>query len=153
MNAKYTKLIATNKKARHNYHIDDEYEAGIVLVGSEVKAIREGRVSFKDAYADIKRDEVYLRQLHISAYKYAYNANHEAMRTRKLLLHAYEIRKLDAKIKEKGYTLVPLKIYFKNDKIKVLIGLGKGKKLYDKRESIKQRDVKRDMDRERKKYS
>ena len=153
MNAKYTKLIATNKKARHNYHIDDEYEAGIVLVGSEVKAIREGRVSFKDAYADIKRDEVYLRQLHISPYKYAYNANHEAMRTRKLLLHAYEIRKLDAKIKEKGYTLVPLKIYFKNDKIKVLIGLGKGKKLYDKRESIKQRDVKRDMDRERKKYS
>ncbi len=153
MNAKYTKLIATNKKAWHNYHIDDEYEAGIVLVGSEVKAIREGRVSFKDAYADIKRDEIFLRQLHISPYKYAYNANHEAMRTRKLLLHAYEIRKLASKIKEKGYSLVPLKIYFKNDKIKVLIGLGKGKKLYDKRESIKQRDVKRDMDRERKKYS
>lgn len=153
MNAKYTKVIATNKKARHNYHIDDEYEAGIVLAGTEVKAIREGRVSFKDSYADIKRGEVFLRQLHISPYKFAYNANHEAMRTRKLLLHSYEIKKLVGKIKEQGYTLVPLKIYFKNDKIKVLLGLGKGKKLYDKRETIKQRDVKRDMDRERKKYS
>ncbi len=153
MNAKYTKLIATNKKARHNYHIDDEYEAGIVLVGSEVKAIREGRVSFKDSYADIKRGEVFLRQLHISPYEYAYNANHESLRTRKLLLHSYEIKKLVGKIKEQGYTLVPLKIYFKNDKIKVLIGLGKGKKLYDKRETIKKREVKRDLDRERKKYS
>ena len=153
MNAPYIKLIANNKKARHNYHIDDEYEAGIVLAGSEVKSIREGRVSFKDSYADIKRDEIFIRQLHISPYKYAYNANHESLRTRKLLLHKYEIRKLTAKIREKGYTLVPLKIYFKNDKIKVLIGLGKGKKLYDKRESIKQKDIKRDMDRERKKYS
>ena len=153
MNEKYTKLIATNKKARHNYHIDDEYEAGIVLVGSEVKAIREGRVSFKDSYADIKRGEVFLRQLHISPYEFSYNANHEAMRTRKLLLHSYEITKLVGKIKEQGYTLVPLKIYFKNDKIKILLGLGKGKKLYDKRESIKQRDVKRDMDRDIKKYS
>jgi len=153
MNKDYTKLIATNKKARHNYNIDAEYEAGIVLAGSEVKAIREGRVSFQDSYADIKRDEVFLRQLHISPYKYAYNANHEALRTRKLLLHSYEIKKLTAKINERGYTLVPLKIYFKNDKIKVLIGLGKGKKLYDKRETIKQKDVKRDMDRERKKYS
>nr|WP_319491504.1 SsrA-binding protein SmpB [uncultured Desulfobacter sp.] len=153
MNEQYTKVIATNKKARHNYHIDDEYEAGIVLSGTEVKAIRAGRVSFKDSYADIKRGEVFLRQLHISPYEFAYNANHEAMRTRKLLLHSYEIRKLVGKIKEQGYTLVPLKIYFKNDKIKVLIGLGKGKKLYDKRESIKERDVKRDMDRERKKYA
>lgn len=153
MNEKYTKLIATNKKARHNYQIDDEYEAGIVLVGSEVKAIREGRVSFKDSYADIKRGEVFLRQLHISPYEYAYNANHEALRTRKLLLHSYEIKKLVGKIKEQGYTLVPLKIYFKSDKIKILIGLGKGKKLYDKRETIKNREVKRDMDRERKKYS
>lgn len=152
MNAPYIKLIASNKKARHNYHIDDEYEAGIVLAGSEVKSIRGGRVSFKDSYADIKNGEVWLRQLHISPYKYAYNANHDSLRTRKLLLHNYEIRKLVGKIKEKGYTLVPLKIYFKNDKIKVLIGLGKGKKLYDKRESIKQKDIKRDLDRE-KKYS
>ena len=153
MNAKYTKLIANNKKARHNYQIDDEYEAGIVLMGSEVKAIREGRVSFKDSYADIKRGEVFLRRLHISPYEFAYNANHDSLRTRKLLLHSHEIKKLVGKIKEQGYTLVPLKIYFKNDKIKILLGLGKGKKLYDKRESIKQRDVKRDMDRERKKYS
>lgn len=153
MNAKYTKLIANNKKARHNYLIDDEYEAGIVLVGSEVKAMREGRVSFKDSYADIRRGEVFLRRLHISPYAFAYNANHESLRTRKLLLHSYEIKKLVGKIKEQGYSLVPLKIYFKNDKIKVLLGLGKGKKLYDKREAIKQREVNRDMDRERKKYS
>ncbi len=153
MNAPYIKLIANNKKARHNYKIDAEYEAGIVLAGTEVKAIREGRVSFADSYADIRRDEIFIRQLHISPYKFAYNANHETLRTRKLLLHKYEISKLTVKIREKGYTLIPLKIYFKNDKIKILIGLGKGKKLFDKRETIKEKDVKRDMDRERKKYS
>lgn len=153
MSSTYNKLIATNKAARHNYDIDAEYEAGIVLVGSEVKSIREGKVSFKDSYADIKNGELFLRQLHISTYKYAYYTNHDAMRVRKLLLHKYEIRKLIGKTKERGYTLVPLKIYFKDNKIKVLIGLGKGKKLYDKRESIKQRDIKRDMDRDRKKYS
>jgi len=153
MNSEFIKIIATNKKARHNYQIESEYEAGIVLVGTEVKSIREGRVSFQDAYADIKNGEIFLRQLHISPYKYAYYSNHEAHRTRKLLLHAYEIRKLWSKIKERGYTLVPLKIYFKNDKIKVLIGLGRGKKLYDKRETIKQKDIKRDLDRDRKKYS
>lgn len=153
MNSNYIKLIATNKKARHHYFIESEFEAGIVLVGSEVKSIREGRVSFQDAYADIKRGEVFLRQLHISPYKYAYNANHESLRTRKLLLHSYEIRKLESKIKERGYTLVPLKIYFKNDRIKVSLGLGRGKKLYDKREEIKKKDMKRDMDRERKKGS
>ncbi len=153
MNSDYIKVLATNRKARHNFQIDDEYEAGIVLVGSEVKSIREGRVSFMDAYADIKNGELFLRQLHISPYKYAYNDNHDPLRTRKLLLHRYEIKKLLVKIREKGYTLVPLKIYFKNDKIKVQIGLGKGKKLYDKRETIKQKDVKRDMARERKKYN
>ncbi len=153
MNSEFIKLIATNKKAYHHYQIESEYEAGIVLVGSEVKSMREGRVSFQDAYADIKNGEVFLRQLHISPYKYAYYSNHESHRTRKLLLHGYEIKKLWGKIKERGYTLIPLKIYFKNDKIKVMIGLGRGKKLYDKRQSIKQRDIKRDMDRERKKYS
>ncbi len=153
MNADYIKLIATNKKAKFNYQIDKEYEAGIVLVGSEVKSMREGRVSFQDAYADIRNGELFLRQLHISPYEYAYNANHEALRTRKLLLHRYEIKKLYARMKERGYSLVPLKIYFKNDKIKVLLGLGKGKKQYDKRESIKQKDVARDMDRIKKKYS
>ncbi len=153
MNSEYIKLIATNKKARHNYLIESEYEAGIVLVGSEVKSIREGRVSFQDAYADIKNGEMFLRQLHISPYKYAYYSNHESLRTRKLLLHRYEIKKLWSKIKERGFSIVPLKIYFKNDKIKVLLGLGRGKKLFDKRESIKKKDMKRDLDRERKKQS
>lgn len=153
MNAPFIKTIATNKKARHNYHIDDEFEAGIVLVGTEVKSIREGRVSFKDAYAEIKNNEVFLRNLHISPYKFAYNANHETQRSRKLLLNKREIKKLDVKVKERGYTIVPLKIYFKNSKIKISIGLAKGKKLYDKRESIKQKDIKRDLDRAKKKYS
>ena len=153
MNAEYIQIIANNKKARHNYLIESEYEAGIVLVGSEVKSIREGRVSFQDSYADIKNNEIFLRQLHISPYKYAYYTNHESLRTRKLLLHGYEIKKIWSKIKERGYTLVPLKIYFKNNKIKVKLGLGKGKKLFDKRESIKQKDMKRDLDRERKKQS
>jgi len=153
MTSEYIKLIATNKKAWHNFQIESEYEAGIVLAGSEVKSIREGKVSFQDSYADIKNGELFLRQLHISPYKYAYYTNHETHRTRKLLLHRYEIRKLWSKIKERGYTLIPLKIYFKNDKIKVLIGLGRGKKLFDKRETIKKKDVQRDLDRERKKYS
>jgi len=153
MNSEYIKLIANNKKARHNYLIESEYEAGIVLVGSEVKSIREGRVSFQDSYADIKNGEIFLRQLHISPYKYAYYTNHESLRTRKLLLHGYEIKKIWSKIKERGYSLIPLKIYFKNSNIKVKLGLGKGKKLFDKRESIKQKDMKRDLDRERKKQS
>ncbi len=153
MNSEFIKLIASNKKARHNYLIESEYEAGIVLVGSEVKAIREGRVSFQDSYADIKNGEIFLRQLHISPYKYAYYTNHESLRTRKLLLHGYEIKKLLGKIRERGYSLVPLKIYFKNSKIKVKLGLGKGKKIYDKRESIKKKDMKRDLDRQRKKES
>jgi SsrA-binding protein len=151
MDNDYIKRIATNKKARHNYLIETEYEAGIVLVGSEVKSIREGRVSFQDSYADIKNGELFLRQLHISPYKYAYHANHESVRTRKLLLHRYEIKRLVGKIREKGYSIIPLKIYFKNDKIKVLLGLGKGKKLYDKRESIKKKDMQRDLDQHRKK--
>ncbi len=153
MNSEFIKIIANNKKARHNYSIESEYEAGIVLVGSEVKSIREGRVSFHDSYADIRNGEIFLRQLHISPYKYAYYTNHESLRTRKLLLHGYEIKKIWSKIKERGYSLIPLKIYFKNSNIKVKLGLGKGKKFFDKRESIKQKDMKRDLDRERKKQS
>ncbi len=152
MGSDFIKIIANNKKARHNYYIETEYEAGIVLVGTEVKSIREGRVSFKDAYADIKNGEVFLRKLHISPYTFAYNSNHETLRTRKLLLHKHEIKKLIGKIKERGYTLIPLKIYMKNNKVKVQIGLGRGKKLYDKRDTIKQKDMKRDLDRDRKKY-
>jgi SsrA-binding protein len=153
MSSEYIKIIANNKKARHNYSIESEYEAGIVLVGSEVKSIREGRVSFHDSYADIRNGEIFLRQLHISPYKYAYYTNHESLRTRKLLLHGYEIKKIWSKIKERGYSLIPLQIYFKNSNIKVKLGLGKGKKLFDKRESIKRKDMKRDLDRERKKQS
>ena len=153
MNSEYIKIIANNKKARHNYAIESEYEACIVLVGSEVKSIREGRVSFHDSYADIRNGEIFLRQLHISPYKYAYYTNHESLRTRKLLLHGYEIKKIWSKIQERGYSLIPLKIYFKNSNIKVKLGLGKGKKMFDKRESIKQKDMKRDLDRERKKQS
>ena len=152
MTAEYTKLIATNKKAKRNYHISDEYEAGIVLVGTEVKSIREGRVNFQDAYADYKNGEIFLRQLHINPYRQTFYGNHEPLRSRKLLLNKFEIKRLAKKIRERGLTLVPLKIYFKNNKIKVRIGLGKGKKLYDKREDIKQRDIKRDMDREKKNY-
>ena len=148
----HIKVIANNRKARHDFHIHDEFEAGIALVGTEVKSIRGGRVSFKDAYADIKNGEVFLKQLHISPYPHTYFGNHEPLRSRKLLLHKYEIRRLTGKIKEKGFTLVPLQIYFKNGKIKVKIALAKGKKFYDKREDIKKRDMKRDMERERKKY-
>ena len=153
MNAEHVKIVANNKKARHDFHISDEVEAGIVLVGTEVKSIREGRVNIKDSYADIKNGEVFLRQLHITPYKYAYYGNHDPLRARKLLLHGSEIKRLIGKVKERGFSIVPLKIYFKNGKVKVQIALAKGKKLYDKRESIKKKDMQREMDRERKKYS
>jgi SsrA-binding protein len=148
----YIKLIGSNKKARFNYQIDAEYEAGIVLVGTEVKSIREGKVNFQDAYADYKNGEIFLRQLHITPYKQTFYNNHEPLRSRKLLLNKAEIKRLAKKINERGLTLIPLKIYFKNGKIKVRIGLAKGKKLYDKRDDIKKRDIKRDMDREKKNY-
>lgn len=153
MQSEHIKIIATNRKARHDYHISDEVEAGIVLVGTEVKSIREGRVSLKESYADIKNNEVFLRNLNITPYKFAYYDNHEPMRTRKLLLHRREIDKLTIKTKERGFTIVPLKIYFKNGKIKVQLGLAKGKKLYDKRQTIKDRDMQRDMDRIKKDYT
>lgn len=153
MDSDHIKIIANNKKARHEYHISNEVEAGIVLVGTEVKSIRQGKVNMKDAYADIKRGEVFLKQLHITPYKNAYYDNHEPLRSRKLLLHKREIKKLTAKVAERGFTIVPLKLYFKNGKIKVQIALAKGKKLYDKRETIKKRDVQRELDRERKNYS
>ena len=153
MQAEHVKIIATNRKARHNYHISDEIEAGIVLVGTEVKSIREGRVNLKEAYADIKNNEVFLRNLNVTPYPYAYYDNHDPKRARKLLLHRREIDRLTVKLKERGFTLVPLKIYFKNGKIKVQLGLAKGKKLYDKRETIKKRDVERDMNRIKKDYA
>ena len=141
------KLIASNKTARLNYDIGDTYEAGIVLSGTEVKALRAGKANIKDSYAVVNDNEVYLREMHISHYDHGNRFNHEPLRPRKLLLHKSEIRKLYGKSREKGLALVPLKLYFKNGKVKVEIGIGKGKKLYDRREDIKQRDERRDISR------
>jgi len=141
------KIICQNKLARRNYFIDDTYETGIVLAGTEVKALREGRGNLKDSYAGVKNGEVFLYDMHISPYSHGNRYNHNPLRARKLLLHQREIRKLYAKSREKGLTLVPLKAYFKNGRVKIEIGVGKGKKLYDKREDMKIKADKRDMER------
>ena len=141
------KIICQNKLARRNYFIEDTYETGIVLVGTEVKALREGRGNLKDSYAGVKNGEVFLYDMHISPYSHGNRYNHDPLRARKLLLHKREIRKLYGKSREKGLTLVPLKAYFKNGKVKIEIGAGKGKKLYDKREDMKRKDDLRDMER------
>lgn len=136
-----------NKQAYYEYFIDATYEAGIVLLGTEVKSIRDSRVSFNDSYCLIHDGEIWLKSLHIAQYSHGSGNNHDPVRDRKLLLEKREIRKIEAKLKEKGYTLVPLRIYFKERLAKVQIGLAKGKKLHDKRESIKQKDVEREMKR------
>jgi SsrA-binding protein len=142
------KLIASNKTARLNYDIGDTYEAGIVLTGTEVKALRDGKANLKDSYAVVKDDEVFLREMHISHYDHGNRFNHEPLRARKLLLHKREIRKLYGKSRENGLALVPLKLYFKDGRVKVEIGIGKGKKLYDRREDIKEREDRRNVARE-----
>lgn len=142
------KLIASNKTARLNYDIDDTYEAGLVLTGTEVKALRSGKANLKDSYAVVKDDEVFLREMHISHYDHGNRFNHEPLRARKLLLHKREIKKLYGKSREKGLALVPLKLYFKNGKVKVEIGIGKGKKLYDRRQDIKEREERRTLARD-----
>ncbi|MBO9633292.1 MAG: SsrA-binding protein SmpB [Chitinophagaceae bacterium] len=137
-----------NRSAYHDYFIEDRYDAGIVLAGTEVKSLREGRASFNDAYCFFHKNELWIRSLHITEYARGTFNNHVPTQERKLLLHKKELRKLEAKIKEKGYTIVPLRIYFNEKNIaKMEIGLGKGKKNYDKRESIKQRDTEREMKR------
>lgn len=141
------KIICQNKTARVNYFIDDTYEAGIVLVGTEVKSLRAGTANLKDSYAHIEDGEVYLHDMHIGPYSHGNRANHDPRRVRKLLLHGREINKLYSKSREKGLSLIPLKAYFKNGKVKVEIGVGRGKKLYDKREDIKVREDKREMER------
>lgn len=141
------KLIAQNRKASHDYFIEDTYEAGIVLKGTEIKSIRAGRVNLKDAYARIENGEVFLHNMHISPYEQGNRYNHDPLRTRKLLLHRKQINKLIGDTKEQGYTLVPLKIYLQNGFAKLLIGLGKGKKQYDKREDLKRKEAKRDIER------
>jgi len=152
VSGEHKKAIAENRKARHDYFIEDTYEAGMVLVGTEVKSLRAGRANLKDAYAKIKNGEVWVHQIHISPYSHAYYGNHDPLRPRKLLLHKREINKLYGKINESGYTLVPLRLYFKGGKVKVLLGLAKGKRKYDKRETIRRRDEQRDLDRARKEY-
>ncbi|MCX5858086.1 MAG: SsrA-binding protein SmpB [Deltaproteobacteria bacterium] len=141
------RIICQNKTARMNYFIDDTFEAGIVLVGTEVKSLRDGRANLKDGYALVTNEEVYLHDLHISPYTHGNRYNHDPLRVRKLLLHKQEIRRLYGKSREKGLTLVPLKMYFKKDKVKVEIGIGRGKKLYDKREDMKLKEDRRDMER------
>ena len=142
------RLIANNKKAYHDYFIEDTYEAGIVLVGTEVKSLRMGRCSLKESYIQIKRGEVFVHGMHISPYEKGNIFNRDPLRVRKLLLHDYEIRKLQAGVEKQGYTIVPLKVYFKGQRVKAEIGLAKGKKLYDKRESLKEKDMQRRAERE-----
>lgn len=148
------KSIAVNKRARHDYFIEETYEAGIVLQGTEIKSLRLGRVNIKDAHARIDRKgEVNLVNLHIAEYEQGNRYNHDPTRSRKLLLHRKEIDKLIGLTQQEGFTLVPLKIYIKNGFAKVLIGLGKGKKRYDKRDDLKQKQMKRDVERALKDYN
>ena len=144
------KILATNRKAFHDYHILEKFEAGIVLKGTEVKSAREGKVNLKDSYATFKDGELFIFSLHISPYHHGTAFNHEPLRTRKLLLHRKEIDKLIGKIKERGLTIVPLKVYLRKGYIKLEIALVKGKKLYDRRDDISKRDLDREMQREMK---
>lgn len=137
-----------NRKVRFDYEILEEIESGIVLTGTEIKSIKDGKANLKDSYAIIRNNEVFLLNMHISHYKEGNIFNHEETRTRKLLLHKKEILKLRDKLDLQGLTLVPLKLYFKRNKAKILLGLGKGKKAYDKRESIKEKDIKRNLEKE-----
>lgn len=142
------KLVANNKKAYHDYFIDEKYEAGIELFGTEVKSIRMGKCSVKEAFVKIDRGEVYVCGMHISPYEKGNIFNKAPLRVRRLLLHKYEIMKLNGKIAEKGYTLVPLQVYFKGSLVKVEVGLARGKKLYDKRADIAKKDQRRELEKE-----
>ena len=141
---KAQRTIAENRKARHDYHILDTWEAGVALLGTEVKSIREGRVNLRDSYARIDNGEVWMLNVHISPYSHRGSAAHEELRQRKLLLHRDEIRKMVGKVAEKGLTLVPLELYFKNGRVKVQLALAKGKQAHDKRETIRRREVDRE---------
>ena len=141
------KMITVNKRARFDYQIDDIYEAGMALQGTEVKSLREGRVSLQDAYADVRNGEVFLVNAHIDHYEQGNRFNHDSDRPRKLLLHKREIRRLVGKVQERGLTLVPLRMYFVRGKAKIEIGVGKGKKTYDKRQDLKRRSAQREIER------
>ncbi len=141
------KLVARNKKARFNYELGDRYEAGMVLLGSEVKSLRMGKANLTDSYARVKNQEVWLMGLHISPYPWATHTNHEPERPRKLLLHRREIRRLVGKMNEQGFSLIPLSVYFEHGRAKVELALARGKKKHDKRQAIKRRDQEREMER------
>jgi len=141
------RTIATNRRARHEYSILETYETGLVLRGTEVKSLRAGLVNFKDSYATVRNGEVWLLGCHINPYSHGTDSNHDPERDRKLLLHAKEISRLSGKVAERGLTLVPLKLYFKAGRAKLELGLGRGKKLHDKRSTLREREVKREMDR------
>ena len=147
MNKKHIKIVTENRKARYNYFIEGTYEAGMVLVGTEVKSLRIGRAHLKDSYARIKNGEVFVYQMHIGTYPFAHYGNHDPLRPRKLLLHKNEIKKLYGKVNEMGFSLIPLKVYFENGKAKITLALAKGKRKYDKRETIRRRDQKRELER------
>jgi SsrA-binding protein len=142
-----TKTIATNRKAYHDYLIEDTFEAGIVLQGSEMKSLRAGQVNLRDSYAAVREGELWLLNVHISPYQQASYQNHEPKRDRKLLMHRREINRLAGKLQEKGLTLIPLQIYLKDGRAKIQLGLGRGKKVYDKRQPLRQRDDQRQMER------
>jgi SsrA-binding protein len=141
------KNVCLNRQARFNYFIDETYEAGLVLVGSEVKSLRDGKANLKDSYARIQKGEAFLINAHVSAYPGANQFNHDPTRARKLLLHQREIERLTGKTKERGFTLIPLRLYFKNGKAKVELGLARGKKLYDKRETLRRKVAEREVER------
>ena len=147
MDKQAKKLIANNKKAYHDYFIEDKYEAGISLAGTEVKSLRMGRCSVKEAFIRIEKGEVYVYNMHIAAYEKGNIFNKDPLRVRKLLLHKREIRKIEGQIAQKGYTVVPLSVYFSGSLVKVEIGLAKGKKLYDKRQDIAKKDQRREAER------
>ena len=142
------KIIAQNKKAHFDYFIEEKYECGIVLEGTEVKSVKEGSVSFQDSFAEIQNGELWMRNFHISEYKYSSVFNHNPDRIKKLLVHKEELKRLQRKVEEKGFTLIPLDFYLKNGRVKLTLGVCKGKKQYDKRAAIKERDVNRDLQRE-----
>nr|HID59305.1 SsrA-binding protein SmpB [Desulfobacterales bacterium] len=141
------KIVCQNRKAKHDYFISEIHEAGMVLLGTEVKSLRMGRANLTDSYAKIRKNEVFLYNMHIGPYPFAQHVNHDPLRPRKLLLHRREIKRLIGKVEEKGMSLIPIKVYFKNGKAKLSLALSKGKRKYDKREAIRKRDEKRDMNR------
>lgn len=147
MNTDAFKTIATNRKARHDYSIDDTFEAGLVLTGTEIKSIRAGHVNLRDGFAVVKEGELWLMNAHIAPYDQGTYANHEPRRPRKLLMHRREINRIAGKLQEKGFTLVPLRLYLKNNRAKIELGLARGKKQYDKRVALREKETRREIDR------